>query len=645
MKKITVHCTLFIAFLLTALPSLSWAALPVKIDKNLDMIRIGRNIEHYTDITLLKTIDDITSKDISWTQSADRTLFFGFQKAAHWFRFTVEAGADAPRYWYLMTRRHYYDNIDLYVSKPGGGYSVRETGDLLPFNTRDLSDRHFTFVVKQDEPVKTVYLRIQSRGSVYLEPIIVSLTRYLRLRSRSTALLWILQGMLILIFISNLIIFFDSRDRNYLYFSGAIISITYFTMVLNGFAYQHLWPGSPWWANASVPLSTSLMLLANSIFPMRFLEMKERLPWGKYLLTGTAVAAGLCAVLSFTGPYEMTVRLLAMLVVITALSLLVPSLILAASGFRQARFYLGGFSFFILGGMIYTLELLEVIPALSLSYWTFQLGIVFFAMILSFGLIDKLNEMRKALAAANQSLEAKVAARTSELSDTNRALQEEVRERKETEKALRAALEEKTVLLKEVHHRVKNNLNIVKSLLSLQEDTVDDARIRLLLQDAQNRIRSISIVHEKLYGSASLSRIGLEEYISELLDEIMESYGGGIGRIRLETDVENLAIDIEQAIPLGIMINEVITNSMKHAFPDGEGGIIHLAMKKNKGNDCTLLIKDNGVGIPGDMDFDKVRGIGLQLIRELAKQLKGTIFLTREKGTTFEMNFPCDVTE
>jgi PAS domain S-box-containing protein len=208
----------------------------------------------------------------------------------------------------------------------------------------------------------------------------------------------------------------------------------------------------------------------------------------------------------------------------------------------------------------------------------------------------------------------------------------------QTDELIRAALKERETLLKEIHHRVKNNLQIVSSLLSLQASKATEPETIEMLNESQRRIRSMALIHEKLYRSGSLAEINFADYVESLIDELMRMYNVAEGVITLIADIENVQLGVDTAIPCALIINELVSNSLKHAFPDGRTGEVTIAIHRINGT-YELTITDNGVGPPPDFDFQKTDSLGLQLVTGLVNQLDGTITLDRTKGTTFIITF------
>jgi PAS domain S-box-containing protein len=211
-------------------------------------------------------------------------------------------------------------------------------------------------------------------------------------------------------------------------------------------------------------------------------------------------------------------------------------------------------------------------------------------------------------------------------------------ERKNIEIQLKQSLTEKEMLLKEIHHRVKNNLMIISSLLNLESRYIKDKASQDIFKESQNRARSMALIHERLYQSTDLKRIDFGDYISSLATELFHTYEANPGLIKLEINVENILLDINTAIPLGLIVNELITNSLKHAFPEGKKGEINVNFHP-KDDHYEFTVKDNGLGFPKHIDFQNTDSLGLQIVNSLIGQIDGDIELDRNNGTEFKINF------
>jgi two-component sensor histidine kinase len=220
----------------------------------------------------------------------------------------------------------------------------------------------------------------------------------------------------------------------------------------------------------------------------------------------------------------------------------------------------------------------------------------------------------------------------------NIELRNEIIERKRAEGQIERSLEEKAVLLREIHHRVKNNMAIISSLLQLQTRYSNDEKIDVILKDSQNRIGSMALVHEKLYQTKDFVNINLTEYVEELVGHILHSYGNDISDIGLKLSIENIKLGIDILIPFGLIINELVTNSLKHAFDEVERPEINASFKADD-KLAMLVYSDNGRGIPENVNFQDSETLGLQIVNILAVQLRGSAELDREDMTTFTIKF------
>jgi two-component sensor histidine kinase len=216
----------------------------------------------------------------------------------------------------------------------------------------------------------------------------------------------------------------------------------------------------------------------------------------------------------------------------------------------------------------------------------------------------------------------------------------DVTQRQQAEAQLHASLQEKEALLKEVHHRVKNNLQIISSLLTLQADQVNDPGALELLRESRNRVRSMAQIHETLYRSADLSRADFAAYIESLGSQLFRSYAVDPGRVRWHAEVAPVSLDLDRAIPCGLILNELISNALKHAFPEGRSGEIVVRLYVTPEGMYTLVVSDNGVGLPEGRNARPTGSLGLQLVATLARQLRGRLELERHGGTTFRLTFP-----
>jgi two-component sensor histidine kinase len=226
------------------------------------------------------------------------------------------------------------------------------------------------------------------------------------------------------------------------------------------------------------------------------------------------------------------------------------------------------------------------------------------------------------------------------------AIERELREakvrlaRRQAEEQIKASLREKEALLREIHHRVKNNLQIISSLLNLQAEYLKDNQALEVFQNSQNRIELMALIHEKLYQSEDLAKINFAEYIQELATNLFSAYTLKSDALDLALDLEDVFLDIDTAVPCGLIVNELVSNALKHAFPSGKSGKVCVKLYSVNHNKTVLIINDDGVGFFEEIDFRNTESLGLQLVNTLTQQIDGTIDLNKSHGSEFKIIFP-----
>ncbi len=253
--------------------------------------------------------------------------------------------------------------------------------------------------------------------------------------------------------------------------------------------------------------------------------------------------------------------------------------------------------------------------------------------------ITQRKQVEEALKRANEELEIRVQERTAELALSNESLQVEIAEHKLTESQLKELLSEKEVLLQEIHHRVKNNLQIISSLLDLQSQYIEERVIQEMFRTSQKRVKSMALIHEQLYQSKNFSKINLAEYLSNLVGYLFETYSINTDKINLKLHLDDITLNITTAINCGLIVSELVSNSLKYAFPKGTKGTIDIAFNSDIDNNFTLIVRDDGIGFPLTLDFKSLKTLGLQLVSLLANQLGATLELNGSAGTKVCLKF------
>jgi two-component sensor histidine kinase len=211
-------------------------------------------------------------------------------------------------------------------------------------------------------------------------------------------------------------------------------------------------------------------------------------------------------------------------------------------------------------------------------------------------------------------------------------------ERKEIDRKIRDSLKEKEVLLQEVHHRVKNNLQVISSILNLQTSYVDDPKTLEILRESQQRIKSMSFIHETIYRTADFSRLEFMDYIKTIASNLIQSYRTGTLALEFRPEMESVGLNLDQAIPCGLIINELVSNALKYAYKGRKKGVLTVVLREEN-DDVILAVKDDGVGLPADFAFEKNNSLGIQLVYALLDQLDATVKVNQSNGTEFFIRF------
>lgn len=318
---------------------------------------------------------------------------------------------------------------------------------------------------------------------------------------------------------------------------------------------------------------------------------------------------------------------------------------------------------YVLGGM--AVGAAAVMAPVLLAYWAFlapttapiivqlflrgdamsvSMGIMFTACTLMF--LNSAKQMGASIAESirlrfeNVDLVQSLSAAKDAAEAANRSLEVEVGERTRAERELTVSLREKDVLLTEIHHRVKNNLQVISSLLSLQARSIGSDEARSVFTESQNRVRSMALVHEKLYQSRDLARIDFSAYVRELVSHLFHVYR--TEELSLRIRVESVFLTIERAVPCGLIVSELVSNALKYAFPEKGKGEIAIELAVDEAGRCTLTVRDDGVGLPADFDLRHPTSLGLRIVNTLTEQLGGALTVRTDGGTAFNVAFPIE---
>jgi PAS domain S-box-containing protein len=382
---------------------------PFVLSSDMDRYPLGEYLEFLKDPSKTLSIGDIEAKPQPWVQSKKKSLAFGQTRSAYWFRFTVENDTGRFLPWYFEIAYPMLDSIDVYVRETGGAYRTWKMGDRRLFTTRDLF--HRTCVLSLDEPPgqRMFYVRIESLGEKTFPPVAWSHDRFIRHLETELPVIWAFYGILVVMFAYNLIIFLFVRDVSYFYLALAVLLQGIQQMVYNGTAFQYLWPNFPLWANTANLFILGFGLVLLSMFLQRFMRTREDFRSIHRVFNGYIAVGFLFSLFSLSGLYTLGTIIGIVLFNTFFLFIIAASCYAAARGSRQAVFIGISFFAFALGVFLTNMRSLGILPSAFITEWSLQLGISLTVVLLSLGLADRFNIMRKRSESLNRELASEIA--------------------------------------------------------------------------------------------------------------------------------------------------------------------------------------------------------------------------------------------
>jgi methyl-accepting chemotaxis protein len=379
---------------------------PLVIDNSLTNKNITRNIEYLEDKNGTLTQERVSDQKLQWSRTKEDAFNFGFTTSAYWFKWTVvnKNKKDIP--WFIEIDYPMLDYIKLYIPAEKGNFTVKESGDHYPFNHRDIMSRTFIFSLEAKPGITTYYMRIQSSSSMNFKAIVWSPTTFFNNVFNELPLFWIYYGLMLVMVIYNLLLFISIRELSYLLFSGFILGWILFQMTLNGLSFQYLWPNWIWWANNCLPFFMGLTMTMAAFFGRVYLQTNVHYRRIDKFIIFTVLSPSIAfALISLLGKYELSIKLNTVNAAYFAIAMVIVAAILTIRGSRPARFYLIAFMGILLGTLAFALKTLGMLPVNLFTIWSIQIGSSVMVVLLTLGLADKINIMRKDLLTLNINVE------------------------------------------------------------------------------------------------------------------------------------------------------------------------------------------------------------------------------------------------
>jgi len=583
-------------------------------------------VEYFEELSAQQTIEQIITEKSTLFKPFTNSNF-GVNSHPVWLKVTLKNTAHKAIKKIFEFQDTRLNTIEIYKNN----VLKSVIGDMLPFNDRDIRHPSSAFSISVDANSETIYyLRVLNTGSMNLRYVVYNEAQYKQKISFETTFYAFYFGAAFIMILYNLALFFYIREIvffNYVvYHTSLIIVMLYF----NGVLLVNYMPNIPNlnFGNVPVYLSSFTVLMATQ-FTRGYLRTSQLPRVDKIILffMGLNVLSILASLFDYM--YVVNNLFSSVVMVLESLLLLCISIYLIIVKKREsAKFYFVAWGVMLLAVVMISLITLGFLARTTLTSHIFQMASLFELLVLSMGLAFRYTQQRKRIQSQEQDLE-----------EINSNLEKIVHQRtQELDKEVahtKSLLKDRDILFKELYHRVKNNLQMMVSILSMQKRRIQSGEVKEILSDTTSRIKSLALIHEKLQVSSELDSINMREYLKSLLDGVKNSYQ--VKGLELLIDVDDITMNIDEVTSIGLIVNELANNSFKHAFTDTESPTISLMMtKENDG--YHLLYKDNG---EGNEKIKESKSLGSTLIKTLTNsQLKGSYTINTQPSVSYSFTFP-----
>lgn len=589
-----ITCLLFIVIISLIIPKKASAQSNVEFE-----------MSYFEDTSSTHSFESV--KQEVFKPSPKQLINLGITKSTVWVKLKLDTTLLAPNT-VLKINRPFLQNITLsYLIK-----NNKEVRESLGLNYPLSKNKFNHFLPVFDIPVNNLgsqelYLKVQSKYSMLIPISLSSKDTFYRERINAYLIGGLLIGGLLLMGIYNLFLYFSIRDFSYILYVLSLLSAILSQGYIYGILIQYLSPESP---NFSFRFPVIIMALNGIfalLFALRFLEIKKQSKTLFYILISIILFDVFNIILELLHQDYLSRKVNLIQVILLSISILSTAIFSLVKGNKTAPYFTIAWTFYLSGMIIFALKTAGIIPHNNFTNHFMHVGTFLEVMLLSFALGHKYSliriEKEKLENQTREELEHLVKLKTA---------------------ALKTSLAEKEVLLKEIHHRVKNNLQVVISLLDLQAASVEDSKNKNVLTQSRSRIYSMSLIHKKLYQSENLAKINMKDYLGELFIYLKDSYYSGQSKINYSLQIDDKDMSLTKAIPLGLIINELLANSFKYGL-NISNNTIKISLKQHQ-KDWILLVADSGPGFDFDTQKQNVKkSLGLFLVASLTKQLEGTI--------------------
>lgn len=590
------------------------------------------------------TYEEILTKDVQkrFHPLNGRSAGFGLTKSDFWIKVSLQNPHNFPISRLLKFDYPLLDRVTFYQNNPDGTYSMKISGDSIAVALHEKKDENIIFpVVMKPHSKEVLYFHVHSMSSMDLQLYLMDNELYYASQITKTALLGIFYGGASIMILYNFFLFLSIREESYFYYVIFQIVNILTLLALSGVALRYLWPSYPEINNSIIPFLLVLSHVLAIKFTRAYLDTKTLLPKQDKVLLGILIFAIVILLLTAVLDYHRGIILSVVVLFTTAVSLTTVGLIAYFRyKVRASKFYMIAWIFIFIGITLTGMKNIGLMPINFFTIWGTQIGVFFELLLLSFGLADRINVIRSEKERFQDEAAQKAKVLTDILRKSKDELEKEVKERTfelyMANLELRKSITAKEALFKEVHHRVKNNLQVIISMMWLQRKRTDNEAVLTLIDDSTARLQSMAMIHEMLYQSNDIAMVKLDEYLQSLVDLCRRNTLGE--SVQIVSRLQPLEITMDTAVTMGLICNEVLSNVFKHAFRNHETGNKLVVRCEKRGNRIRFRIKDNGIGFEGFCQNKKC--IGIMLVHSLADKLPDSkIVYKKWRGTYFSLEF------
>ena len=604
-----------------------------------DIVRAGKYLSILEDKTNLLEIQDVISLN-TFTPSNQEIPSFGISESTFWAKLTINNNTDIEHF-ILEFEKITAQTLTLYYKENINNNKF--TSQNISKGSKKYAGRLFIldFNIPKDKQ-STIYLKFKTSWSSNFPIKIGTRDKILHRLFNEELIGGIYIGILFIMVFYNMFIYFSIKDKSYIYYVIYIFSFLLFQFNEMGYAYKYLWYLHPEQYSIAAKVLPTITTITAIIFVRDFLKTKTYSPKLDKIFNLFLIALTSMFFLVFNEAYNsIYFSVINILTLVISLYTLAVAIYIVWIGFTPAKFFLIAWSVLLLSIIQFNLSNLGFIPYYTITDHSLEIGSTIEIVLLSLGLAYRINVLKREKESSQAEALILVKEKKNIIENQNYVLENLVSERtKKLElrnEIITKKNEEKSIMMREIHHRVKNNLQMINSMVRLQSRSLDKENAKDSLKEVERRIQTMALLHEKMYQSENLASINIKDYIVDVLNDLLMIYKGD-KNITYKLDITKVNFNTETMLFIGLLINELITNALKHAFKAEENGHISICLLPIENNMHQLIIKNNGAKINIEA-FNNSKSLGQRLIKNFVKQLNGSLTINNTPNTCFTILF------